>query len=230
MLEISGGKFLMGSPQSECGRFSSESPLHDVTVPNFMMSKYPVTQAQWQAVAALPKVKEDMNAMPSVFKGSLYPVVQISWYDAQEFCARLSERTKRTYRLPSEAEWEYACRASTTTPFHFGKTVTQRPSNCSGYEIGTTEVTKYQPNSFGLYDMHGNVFEWCYDVWHDNYDRSPTNGSARVEGCTDYRVSRGGSFKSSGFYCRSASRHRSNASFRSRYIGFRVCYSVLSVE
>lgn len=226
ILEVPSGKFMMGSPQDECGRFGSESPQHEVTVPSFMMSKHPVTQAQWQAVAALPKIEKDMDATPCLLRGSLYPVVQVSWYEAQEFCLRLSEYAKRTYRLPSEAEWEYACRAGTTTPFYFGETMDRGFSNCSGYEVGTIKVTAHQPNPFGLYDMHGNVSEWCQDVWHDSYDGSPTNGSAWIEGHSSDRVIRGGSFKNSGFYCRSASRSRAKTGFRRKDVGFRVCCSV----
>ena len=120
MVAIPGGSFTMGAPKNE--RYSSdrESPQHQVTVQSFLMGKYPVTQAQWKAVAALPKVNRDLKLEPSKFKGDDLPVEQVSWYDAVEFCDRLSQHTGKQYRLPSEAEWEYACRAGTTTPFHFG--------------------------------------------------------------------------------------------------------------
>ncbi|NEO21280.1 MAG: formylglycine-generating enzyme family protein, partial [Moorea sp. SIO4A5] len=124
MVAIPEGSFIMGSPETEEGHTNDESPQHRVTVTSFFMGKYPVTQAQWQAVAALPQVNRELEPDPSHFKGKNRPVEQVSWYDAVEFCERLSQYTKRPYRLPSEAEWEYACRAGTTTPFHFGETIT----------------------------------------------------------------------------------------------------------
>jgi len=129
MVAIPGGTFLMGSPESEKDRSSNESPQHRVTVKPFFMGKFTITQAQWQAVAALPKLKTDLNANPSHFKGANRPVEKVSWYDAEEFCARLSRKTSKAYRLPSEAEWEYACRSETTTPFHFGETLTPQIAN-----------------------------------------------------------------------------------------------------
>ncbi|NEQ70830.1 MAG: SUMF1/EgtB/PvdO family nonheme iron enzyme, partial [Symploca sp. SIO2D2] len=129
MVAIPGGKFMIGSPDSEKGRENDEGKQREVTVPPFFMGKYSVTQAQWKAVAALPKVNRDLKSDPSLFKGENMPVERVSWYDAVEFCARLSKKTGRTYRLPSEAEWEYACRAGTTTPFHFGETITCQLAN-----------------------------------------------------------------------------------------------------
>jgi eukaryotic-like serine/threonine-protein kinase len=174
MMAIPGGRFLMGSPETEVQRYSSESPQHEVTVAPFFLGKYAVTQAQWRAVAALPKVERDLDAAPSYFKGANRPVEGVSWYDAVEFCQRLSQASGRKYRLPSEAEWEYACRAGTTTPFHFGETITAELANYDGnstsanapkgkYRNQTTNVGSFPPNSFGLYDMHGNVWEWCAD-------------------------------------------------------------------
>ncbi|NEQ71088.1 MAG: formylglycine-generating enzyme family protein, partial [Symploca sp. SIO2D2] len=129
MVAIPGGKFMIGSPDSEKGRENDEGKQREVTVPRFFMGKYSVTQPQWKAVAALPKVDRDLKSDPSLFKGENMPVERVSWYDAVEFCARLSKKTGRTYRLPSEAEWEYACRAGTTTPFHFGETITCQLAN-----------------------------------------------------------------------------------------------------
>lgn len=132
MVAIPGGKFIMGSPESESERGTWESPQHTVTIQPFFMGKFTVTQSQWKAVAALPKVNIDLNPDPFNFKGDNRPVEQVSWDDVIEFCARLSKKTEKTYRLPSEAEWEYACRAGTTTPFYFGETITTDLANYRG--------------------------------------------------------------------------------------------------
>jgi formylglycine-generating enzyme required for sulfatase activity len=182
MVYVPEGKFLMGSPDGE-GR-SNERPQHSVTVAAFHMGKYPVTQAQWKAVAALSQVKRLLKADPSGFKGDRRPVERVSWYDAVEFCDHLCAKTGKTYRLPSEAEWEYACRAGTTTPFSFGATLTTDLANYHGrYTFAsenqgrsrkeTTDVGSFAPSAFGLYDLHGNVWEWCADDWHDNYEAAP---------------------------------------------------------
>src|SRR4028119_1326205 len=132
MVLIPGGTFLMGSPADELERKSSEEPQHQVTLKLFFIGKYSVTQAQWKAVADLPQVNTKLDPDPSRFKGENRPVERVSWYDAVEFCDRLSQKTGRQYRLPSEAEWEYACRAGTTTPFHFGETITPALANYDG--------------------------------------------------------------------------------------------------
>src|SRR5579883_507449 len=129
MVAIPGGKFLMGAPEGEEVSCDNERPQHEVTVQPFLMGKYPVTQAQWKAVAALPKIDRDLKPDPSRFKGDNRPVESVSWYEAVEFCDRLSVHTNRQYHLPSEAEWEYACRAGTTTPYYFGETVTNELAN-----------------------------------------------------------------------------------------------------
>ncbi|MGK7874326.1 MAG: formylglycine-generating enzyme family protein [Xenococcaceae cyanobacterium] len=188
MVAIPGGTFTMGSSEDEKGRDGDESPQHQVSVPPFFMGKYPVTQKQWRAIASLKKVERDLKLDPSYFKGDDRPVEQVAWYDAVEFCARLSKVTGRSYRLPSEAEWEYACRAGTTTPFYFGETITgelanYRASNTYADELpgeyrkNTTPVGQFPPNAFGLHDMHGNVWEWCLDPWHDNYEDAPGDES-----------------------------------------------------
>ena len=244
LVAIPGGTFQMGSPDTEEGREGTESPQHRVTVPSFLMGKYPITQAQWKAVAAFPKADRDLNPDPSNFKGSNRPVEQVSWNDAMEFCARLSKKTGHNYRLPSEAEWEYACRAGTATPFHFGETITTDLANYRGtdweyqgttypgsYGVGlkgeyrekTTEVGSFPPNGFGLYDMHGNVWEWCLDHWHENYEGAPRDGSAWVTGGdSDKRLLRGGSWPFDPWNCRSALRNRLNPGLRYYYFGFRV--------
>lgn len=196
MVQIPGGKFLMGSPEGEEGRRNNEGPQHEVTVPSFFMGKYVVTQAQYQAI---------IGSNPSRFKGERRPVETVSWHNAVEFCERLSQKTGRTYRLPSEAEWEYAARAGTTTPFYFGETITTDLANYNGnytyasapkgeYRQQTTDVGIFPPNSFGLYDMCGNIWEWCLDKYHNNYDGAPTDCSAWLEGSGSYRLLRGGSW------------------------------------
>ena len=254
MIYIPGGTFMMGTGDEEIERltekfgdyFKRESPQHQVTIQPFLMSKYPITQRQWQAIAARTdlKVKEDLDPEPSSFKdnpqsfsfpstrGNLdlpaygqnptyldRPVEQINWDQAKEFSDRLSKLTRKEYRLPSEAEWEYACRANTKTPFYFGETITSDLANYRGtriyadepegvYRKETTPVGMFPPNAFGLYDLHGNVWEWCADTWHDNYQGAPTDGSAWVHGENenDYLL-RGGSWNYDPVNCRSADRY-----------------------
>jgi formylglycine-generating enzyme required for sulfatase activity len=234
MVAIPGGQFLMGSPENELERNNSESPQHNVTVQPFFMGKFPVTQAQWAAVATLEKVKIDLELDPSKFKGANRPVECVSWNHAIEFCARLSNKTGKNYRLPSEAEWEYACRARTTTPFSFGETITTDLANYDGnktygsgikgqYRQQTTDVGIFPPNSFGLFDMHGNIWEWCQDEWHQNYNEAPADGSAWVsENDNHFWLLRGGSWDFDPEDCRSAIRSINNPVRRNDYIGFRV--------
>ena len=198
MVAIPGGTFTMGSPKSEKYSNDDERPQHHVTVSPFFMGKYPITQGQWKAVASQTdlKVNLDLDPEPSSFQEPYKsidrwqrPVEQVNWYKAVEFCQRLSKLTGRNYRLPSEAEWEYACRAGTTTPFHFGETITGELANYDAsetygdesqgeYRQETTPVGQFSANAFGLYDMHGNVWEWCADEWHSNYENAPTDGTA----------------------------------------------------
>jgi len=250
MVLIPGGKFMMGSPEEELEHRDSESPQHEVTVPTFFMGKYPVTQAQWREVAALPQIDRELNPNPSYFKGDKRPVDRVFWWDAVEFCYRLTAQTKRAYSLPSEAEWEYACRAGTTTPFHFGETITSELANYDGtkvygdgvkgsYRKETTEVGSFGvANAFGLYDMHGNVWEWCLDDWHNNYERSPTDGSAWFNENNNLSQKqgraclRGGSWADYPVLCRSASRsyyHGADWGDINYFIGFRVACGVRSI-
>lgn len=239
MVSIPGGSFQMGSPSEEKNRSSDESPQHDVNVPAFFMGKYPVTQAQWRRVAALPKINRDLELDPSRFKGDGRSVERVSWSDAVEFCSRLSKHTDKEYRLPSEAEWEYACRAGTNTPFHFGETITTELANYNGnstyasepkgkYREKTTEVGSFPPNGFGLCDMHGNVWEWCLDDWHDNYQGAPTNGSAWFDNNDNLyqkqgrTVLRGGSWNYDPKLCRSAFRFDFNRDNHYSIHGFRI--------
>ncbi len=234
MVSIPEGSFLMGSPEGEPEQLESEGPQHEVNINLFFIGKYPVTQAQWRAVAALPQVSRKLKPNPSRFQGDDRPVEQISWLDAVEFCDRLSEHTNRPYRLPSEAEWEYACRAGTTTPFHFGETITTDLANYDGnyaygagsegtYRQETTPVGSFGvANAFGLYDMHGNVWEWCLDHWHSNYEEAPTDGSAWLtEDENSPRLLRGGSWFTDPRDCRSAFRNGNYPDFDD-YFGLRV--------
>ncbi|MFE4108388.1 SAV_2336 N-terminal domain-related protein [Almyronema epifaneia] len=239
MVLVPAGSFVMGSPETEKGRSDDEGPQHEVTfAASFLMAKYPITQAQWRVVAALPQVGHELASDPSSFKGDNCPVETITWYDAVEFCARLSQHTGRDYRLPSEAEWEYACRAGTTTPFHFGETITTDLANYDGnyaygagpkgqYREQTTEVGSFPANAFGLHNMHGNVWEWCQDHWHDNYDGAPTDGSAWLfSDESKYRILRGGSWDDDPGNCRSASRGRFSPGLRLYDVGLRVVCGV----
>ena len=234
MVSIPGGKFTMGAPQEEFESGEDERPRHLVTVKPFFMGRYPITQVQWRAIASLPKIKHDLDPNPSCFKGDHRPVERVSWYDAEEFCDRLSKETKRVYRLPSEAEWEYACRARTATPFHFGATITTNLANFCEQDQSrntvdrkqTTEVGSFPANAFGLCDIHGNVWEWCADYWHDNYQGAPLNGSACLNsGNEEYRILRGGSWDCFPHLCRSASRFSDNPTITDKKFGFRVVCS-----
>jgi formylglycine-generating enzyme required for sulfatase activity len=248
MVYIPGGTFLMGAPDNEEGREPHEGPQHSVTVPDFFMGKYPVTQAQWRAVAdRTQSIKRDLNPSPSHFKGDDLPVENVIWLEAEEFCLRLSKLSDRNYQLPSEVQWEYACRGGTTTPFHSGNTTSSDIANyrAQDWKIGvTTYPGKYDQgalgefrekttpvgllklaNPFGLYDMHGNVWEWCLDHWHDDYQTAPTDGSAWIDAETSERalkVLRGGSWYISPKNCRSASRGGSFSDERSTDLGFRL--------
>ncbi|MEM7579172.1 MAG: bifunctional serine/threonine-protein kinase/formylglycine-generating enzyme family protein [Cyanobacteria bacterium P01_A01_bin.80] len=238
MVEIPGGEFNMGSPEDEKDRDKDEGPQHKVTVKSFFMGKFAVTQAQYEAIMG-------ENPSASGFRGKQRPVVSLNWYDATEFCKKLTEKTGKTYRLPSEAEWEYACRAETITPFHFGETITTDLANYRGtdwkddkeklhsgnygngpkgkYREETTEVGNFHSNAFGLYDMHGNVLEWCQDTWHKDYQGAPADGSAWVENGDDSkRVLRGGAWYNAPFKCRSAYRSYDEPHEKSTVFGFRV--------
>jgi formylglycine-generating enzyme required for sulfatase activity len=256
MVFIPGGTFLMGSPEDEKGRSNNESPQHSVTVPSFFISEFLITQAQWAVVAKMQPFTIKLEMNPARFKDNDRPVETISWFDAVEFCQRLSRQTRRTYRLPSDAEWEYACRAGTTTPFHCGETITTDLANYDNnteirwdgepdadlanydnkteirldgepkviYLAKTTPVDTFSPNAFGLYDMHGNVWEWCLDHGHENYEGAPIDGSAWIDKYNNSsRIVRGGAFADKSYNCRSAVRdYFYTPSNRYSYIGFRV--------
>ncbi len=252
MLSIPSGSFLMGQTESEQRElikqvgeenyqswYASELPQHLVNVSAFYLGKYPVTQSQYLAI---------MGVNPSHWQGGNLPVEQVSWLDAQEFCDRLTAKTGKPYRLPSEAEWEYACRAKTTTPFHFGETIDAKIANYRAqdwtyqsktypgkygcgqlgeYRQKTTPVGSFGvANNFGLYDMHGNVWEWCLDEWLANYHGAPTDGSAWgniiSRDKNKIRLLRGGAWSNDPRNCRSAFRNRLSAVNRRNFVGFRV--------
>ena len=231
MVYIPGGKFLMGTEDEEIERlvkkfgweyFRREKPQHEVTVQPFFMGKFQITQKQWRVIASLPKIERDLEPDPSHFKGNDLPVEKVSWEDAEEFCQRLSKQTGKEYRLPSEAEWEYACRAGTTTSYYFGDTITDNLANYYLTVYDTTAVGIYTPNTFGLYDIFGNVWEWCQDDWHDNYKGSPNDGSAWLSRQGITKVLRGGSWFRIPNLCRSAFRYYNSRNYCSSLIGFRI--------
>jgi len=237
MIFIQGGGFWMGAGEKEEGSGSDEYPKHEVKIAPFCLGKFLATQQQWYEIASLPKVNYDLNPKPShLKKGGNYPVEQVSWLEAVEFCDRLSNYTQKTYRLPSEAEWEYACRAGTDTPFYFGETIDAKLANYDATSIygkgqrgenrkQTTPVNNFPPNAFGLHDMHGNVWEWCSDHWHDNYQGALGDGSAWCIsdiGEDHPRLLRGGSWDYNAVFCRSSQRNGSSPSERRDNIGFRV--------
>jgi formylglycine-generating enzyme required for sulfatase activity len=237
---VPAGEFLMGSPDAE--KNPTEAPRQLVRIPRpLYMGRFPVTQAQWTAVA---------GKNPSRHRGDpKLPVDQVSWFDCQEFCERLCQRHGRAFRLPSEAEWEYACRAGTTTKFAFGDMLSPAQANFTPYaarfgpppadenafiqemELATesaeaiggrsakpTPVGSYPPNAWGIYDMHGNVDEWCEDVWHPDYEGAPADGSAWLDGedKEPFRVMRGGWCSATEFVCTSSARRQLRADAGSR--------------
>jgi formylglycine-generating enzyme required for sulfatase activity len=262
MVRIPAGSFAMGSPEGEEGRSEREGPQHEVKLGEFLMGRTPITQAQWRAVTQwepLPgeRWERELNLNPSRFqpggdtrllKDDAFtddrPVEQVSWHDAMEFCGRLSQRTGRHYILPSEAQWEYACRGGTTTPFAFGESLSDelanydaRTSYGSGmggrYRQQTTTVERFPANAWGLQGMHGNVWEWCLDHWHDSYEGAPTDGSAwlnstetnnseMAKGEIETRLLRGGSWNGYPRSCRSAYRGHERPVGAGYSIGFRV--------
>ena len=252
MMLIPGGEFLMGTEEAEIERlcqkfaqdyFRRESPQHKVKVPTFFMARFPITQAQWKIVANWESITCPLAPNPFYFKQPYEaqdrwnrPVESITWEEAKEFCHRLSQHTNRIHRLPTEAEWEYACRAGTTTPFHFGETLTSEFANYRAtetfaeelpgiYRKQTTPAGYFQvANAFGLYDMHGNIWEWCEDDWHNNYQTKPSIGAnAWVDQYhRERKVVRGGSWLNHPPYCRSAFRRHGDTTRPGEAVGFRV--------
>jgi formylglycine-generating enzyme required for sulfatase activity len=223
LVEVPGGRFTMGTA---LGPDADEQPAHRVSLPAFWLGRGPVTQAQWRAVMG--------KAPPCRFKGDALPVENVSWHDAVRFCQKLSARTSRAYGLPSEAQWEYACRAGSSGPFGCGETITADAANYNGeftfaaepkglYRHTTTEAGAFAPNAFGLFDMHGNVWEWCADHWHADYQGAPGDGRAWLHGGdARQRVARGGCWHDTPQVCRSAARLPYLAGEGDEFVGFRV--------
>ncbi|MCW6038853.1 formylglycine-generating enzyme family protein [Spirulina subsalsa FACHB-351] len=256
MVVIGAGEFIMGSPEDEPERYSTESPQHRVILPEFFMSQTPITQEQWRIVAQLPPVVRSLPQNPSHFKGPNNPVEQVSWEDCLEFCLRLNQASGQFYRLPSEAEWEYACRAGTTTPYSFGLTLSPQVANCRHYDGDNRGKTGRKtipvgslnaPNAWGIHDMHGNVWEWCLDDWHDHYEGAPRDGRAWLnhhskaqnqrdglrklleDNRSAKKLLRGGSWLNLPEYCRSACRDSCPPSLKSDYMGFRLVQKNLTL-
>jgi formylglycine-generating enzyme required for sulfatase activity len=249
-LWIPPGRFKMGSPETELDRQEDEGPQHLVQLQGFFMGQTPITQAQWRSVAQWQAREgerwgRDLKPDPSWFCDALdseqRPVELVCWHDAMEFCSRLSKRTRRSYTLPSEAQWEYACRAGTSTPFSFGETITPELANYDAnftygngpkgeYRKQTTPVGKFCANAWGLQDMHGNVWEWCLDDWYGSYEDAQADGSPWLDsakgkspkGGEERKLLRGGSWNFTPRNCRSAYRTNYQPELVTHDIGFRV--------
>lgn len=232
MVQIDPGVFFMGSASNEPYHEAVEGPRHRVQVGGIFISRFEITQQQWKAVASLPTISVDLPLEPSGFPGSDRPVESVTWVEAKEFCARLSAKTGRLYRLPTEAEWEFACRAGTDTPFCFGETMNSALANYQAtkpfahegrgqYRRETLPVGRLNTaNYFGLLDVHGNVAEWCEDrfgPYSKDFIVDPTGAKSGND-----RVVRGGSWKSYPWQCRSASRVGFHKDYRRNDIGFRI--------
>jgi formylglycine-generating enzyme required for sulfatase activity len=256
MLRIPAGSFEMGAPETEAESSDRERPVQRVTLGEFLLAQTPITQAQWRAVAQWRRLEHEDEKVwpesldpdpvaklkyPAHFQGEQRPVVNVSWHEAMAFCQRLRLSTGKNYTLPSEAQWEYACRAGNTTPFHWGATISTKLANYDGREVygdgdkgeyrqPTVDVASFPANPWGLHDMHGNVWEWCADHWHNNYIEAPKDGRAWIDeeakendDKIKIRLLRGGSWGSPPAFCRSAARLERQQDARSNGIGFRVC-------
>jgi formylglycine-generating enzyme required for sulfatase activity len=231
LVVIPAGSFVMGSPDDEKGRDRDEEPQHRVRfAAAFALGRYPVTFEEYDRFCI--ETARQQPADQGWGRGRL-PVINVAWDDAQAYCAWLSERTGQPYRLPSEAEWEYACRAGTTTPFWTGVTIGAAEANYDGgyaygsgdvgeYRERTTPVDAFAMNPWGVYDLHGNVWEWCEDCWNDSYDGAPSDGSAWLDGDCSLRAVRGGSWYGEPRYMRSACRSKNERADRGSNLGFRI--------
>ena len=223
LMLIPSGEFMMGSADEDIAASDFDRPQHSVKLSQFLVGATPVTQAQWRVAAGYDVENIALKPEPSNFEGDDLPVEQVNWEEVTEFCQRLSKRTGMIFQLPSEAQWEYACRAGTETAHHFGPQIMPELANYD-QEIGQTTVVKqYLPNRWGLYDMHGNVYEWCQDHWHNSYEGAPVNGTAWIEGGNaNRRIIRGGSWNDYPRFCRSAYCDSYSPAYRDSDIGFRV--------
>jgi formylglycine-generating enzyme required for sulfatase activity len=225
LVVIPAGQFMMGSPEGEEGHFDDEGPQHRVAISQrFAIGRYPVTFDEYDRFCEAKGQKKPED--PGWGRGRR-PAINVSWDDAQAYIAWLSQETNRAYRLPSEAEWEYACRAGTTTRYSFGDAITPDNANYADSGLGrTSEVGGYPANPWGLHDMHGNIWEWVEDDWHENYRGAPADGSVWKETKTGSGprlcVLRGGSWFDDPRYCRSACRDGDGAGGRDDDFGFRV--------
>jgi formylglycine-generating enzyme required for sulfatase activity len=228
MVLIPAGSFIMGSPDSESERWKNEGPQRQVNISGFAIGETEVTQGQWRAI---------MGSNPSGFSscGDNCPVENVSWDEAQAYIKKLIAKTGQRYRLPSEAEWEYAARAGTSSRFHTGDCITTDQANVRGdycsnvdfWQRRTLPVGSLAANAWGLYDIHGNVWEWVEDCWNDTYMGAPSGGIAWTGGDCSRRVQRGGSWHGGGWEARSASRSDGGPSaFRNDSLGFRLARSV----
>lgn len=250
MVVIPAVQFTMGSPNDEAEREASEEPRHTVSISRpYAISRHAITRSQFGRFVIETNHKADGARVwrgnqwvhdpsarwddPGIVQQDDHPAVCISWDDAGAYCEWLSEATGWCYRLPSEAEWEHAARANTLTPFWWGSTINTSLANYDGslyagagsegeYRETTVPVDRFDANPWGLYQVHGNVWEWCEDVWHDTYVGCPTDGSAWIDGATGKRVMRGGSWEDAPGYLRSAYRYGVSADLRTSLIGFRV--------
>ncbi|WP_407530651.1 formylglycine-generating enzyme family protein [Methylobacterium oryzisoli] len=228
MVVIPAGRFTMGSADDEPGRSAAEGSRREVTIAKFAASKFEVTFDDWDAcvaAAACPHVADGWG------RGTM-PVINVSWLDAKRYAAWLSQLTGRKYRLPSEAEWDYGARAGTVTPYAWGRDPATGDANCDGCgslwdRKQTAPAGSFQPNQFGLHDMHGNVWEWVEDLWHDHHGGAPSDGSVRLQGGDPhYRVIRGGSWRNETEFIRAAVRFKRNVNVRFDTLGFRVVRSM----
>lgn len=228
---IPAGEFMMGSPDSEAGRWDDEGPRHKVTISHsFAVGKYEVTNEEYEMfLQATPALRD-----PETHGGNNHPVVGVSWREAKAYAAWLSKETGHPYRLLSESEWEYAARAGTQTLYAWGDDIGVANAHCdscgtrwdydggNGDHQGSIPVGSLATNGFGLHDMHGNVWEWVEDCWHDSYGGAPQDGSAWLSGDCDNRVLRGGSWSNHPRTLRAAFRGREPTEGRGGILGFRV--------
>jgi formylglycine-generating enzyme required for sulfatase activity len=246
----------MGAPETEAESSDQERPVHRVTLGEFLLGQTPITQAQWRAVAQWQRLEQEDRELwpeslgpvpvaklvnPERFQGEQRPVVKVSWRDAMAFCQRLRLRIGKNYTLPSEAQWEYACRAGSTSQYHYGATISTELANYDGrkvygdgvkgdYRQQTMDVASFPANPWGLHDMHGNVWEWCADYRHSNYEGASEDGRDWIDeeakennNETKSRLMRGGSWDSHPWVCRSAFRNNCPPANCGDFIGFRVC-------